>query len=91
MSAAVAGAAGGSALGGALSDFLGRKKALLAGDVLFTAGALLMAAAPDVAVIIAGMCGLPLSGLPCVIHGLTSLGPLKIPVFGRCSAAVRRS
>ncbi|EIE20094.1 general substrate transporter [Coccomyxa subellipsoidea C-169] len=54
VSAAVAGAAGGSALGGALSDFLGRKKALMAGDVLFTVGALLMSAAPDVSVIIAG-------------------------------------
>ncbi len=55
VSAAVGGAAGGSAAGGALSDWIGRKKALLAGDVLFAAGALLMAAAPGVAVIIAGL------------------------------------
>ncbi|CAL8471078.1 g10620 [Coccomyxa elongata] len=54
VSAAVGGAAGGSAAGGALSDWLGRKRALLAGDVLFAAGALLMAAAPGVSVIIAG-------------------------------------
>lgn len=55
VSAAVGGAAGGSAAGGALSDWLGRKKALLTGDVLFAAGALLMAAAPGVSVIIAGL------------------------------------
>lgn len=61
MSAAVAGAAGGSALGGLLSDLVGRKKALLAGDVLFAAGALLMAAAPDVPVIIAGARVLPVT------------------------------
>ena len=59
VSAAVAGAAGGSALGGLLSDLVGRKKALLAGDVLFAAGALLMAAAPDILVIIAGARVLP--------------------------------
>ncbi len=69
VSAAVAGAAGGSALGGALSDFLGRKKALMAGDVLFTVGALLMAAAPDVSVIIAGASALNTAQI-CVFFGM---------------------
>lgn len=45
MSAAVLGAGIGSAIGGWLSDQVGRKKALLLGDVLFTLGALGMAAA----------------------------------------------
>ncbi|KAA6422553.1 MAG: putative inositol transporter 2-like [Trebouxia sp. A1-2] len=45
VSAAVLGAGVGSAIGGWFSDQVGRKKALLVGDVLFTLGALLMAAA----------------------------------------------
>lgn len=54
VSAAVIGAAGGSALGGALGDFVGRKKTLLVGDALFAAGAILMAAAQGAGVLIAG-------------------------------------
>ncbi len=54
MSAAIVGAAVGSALGGLLSDSIGRKLALLAGDGLFTAGALCMATATSAAVLISG-------------------------------------
>jgi len=50
----VIGAAGGSALGGALGDFVGRKRTLLVGDALFAAGAILMAAAQGAGVLIAG-------------------------------------
>ena len=44
----------GSAIGGWFSDKVGRKKALLVGDVLFTLGALLMAAAGSPNALIAG-------------------------------------
>ena len=54
MSAAVLGAGVGSAIGGWFSDKVGRKKALLVGDVLFTLGALLMAAAGSPNSLIAG-------------------------------------
>lgn len=54
VSAAVLGAGIGSAVGGSFSDKLGRKTALLAGDVLFTVGALLMASAHYPQAIIAG-------------------------------------
>jgi MFS family permease len=54
VSAAVAGAAVGSAAGGVLSDVCGRKRALLAGDGLFAAGALAMAAAQHVSMLVAG-------------------------------------
>ena len=54
MSAAVVGAALGSAVGGMLSDRVGRKRALLAGDALFAAGALLMGLAQSAAALIAG-------------------------------------
>ena len=54
MSAAVVAAAVGSAMGGALSDAIGRKRALLAGDGLFAAGAIAMAAAPSVSALILG-------------------------------------
>ena len=54
VSAAVVGAAVGSAAGGALGDALGRKRALLASDALFAAGALAMALAPGVRVLVAG-------------------------------------
>lgn len=54
MSAAVLGAGVGSAIGGWFSDKLGRKKALLLGDLLFTVGALLMAAARSPNALIAG-------------------------------------
>ncbi len=48
------GAGVGSAIGGWFSDKVGRKKALLVGDVLFTLGALLMAAAGSPNALIAG-------------------------------------
>ena len=54
VSAAVIGAGFGSAIGGWLSDKLGRKKALLLGDVLFTLGALSMAAARSPNALITG-------------------------------------
>ena len=54
VSAAVVGAAFGSACGGALSDSLGRKAALKVADVFFVAGALVMAAAPGAAILVIG-------------------------------------
>lgn len=54
VSAAVLGAGIGSAIGGWFSDKVGRKSALLLGDVLFTAGALLMASARSPQAIIVG-------------------------------------
>ena len=54
MSAAVIGAAVGSAAGGLLSDRVGRKRTLLAGDALFAAGALLMGLAQSAAMLITG-------------------------------------
>lgn len=53
VSAAVLGAGAGAAVGGFVSDRLGRKTALLAGDVMFAFGAILMAAAgsPDVLIV----------------------------------------
>ncbi len=54
VSAAVLGAGVGSVIGGWFSDKVGRKKALLVGDVLFTLGALLMAAAGSPNSLIAG-------------------------------------
>lgn len=54
VSAAVIGAGFGSAIGGWLSDKLGRKKALLLGDVLFALGALSMAAARSPNALITG-------------------------------------
>ena len=54
VSAAVLGAGVGSACGGWFSDKIGRKTALLAGDILFTAGALLMASAHSPHAIIIG-------------------------------------
>lgn len=55
VSAAVFGAGLGSAIGGWFSDKVGRKKALLAGDILFAVGALLMAAAHSPHALIAGL------------------------------------
>ena len=54
VSAAVFAAALGAALGGAFGDHAGRKCALLLGDALFAAGAILMAAAQGVGTLIAG-------------------------------------
>lgn len=54
VSSAVVGAALGAACGGVASDRLGRKPVLLAADGLFALGAALMAAAPNVAMLIAG-------------------------------------
>ena len=54
VSAAIVGAALGSALGGLLSDRIGRKLALLAADCLFTTGALCMAFATSATALISG-------------------------------------
>ena len=54
VSMAVAGAAIGAAIGGWLNDKCGRKKSILLADVLFVAGAILMAAAPAPWMIILG-------------------------------------
>ena len=54
MSAAVVGAAVGSALGGYWSDRCGRKFSLKAADVFFAVGALVMALASNATVLILG-------------------------------------
>lgn len=54
MASAVVGAGAGAAAGGRLSDHLGRRAALAIADVLFCAGALAMAAARSVQVLILG-------------------------------------
>ncbi|CAJ1845786.1 unnamed protein product [Sphenostylis stenocarpa] len=54
VSMAIAGAIVGAALGGWINDAYGRKKATLLADVIFTLGAILMAAAPDPYVLILG-------------------------------------
>jgi SP family myo-inositol transporter-like MFS transporter 13 len=51
---AIAGAIVGAAFGGWINDAYGRKKATLLADVIFILGAILMAAAPDPYVLIAG-------------------------------------
>lgn len=57
VSAAIVGAGVGSVAGGWLADRVGRKAALLLADVLFTAGALAMAAAQDQYWLLAGKAG----------------------------------
>lgn len=54
MSMAVAGAIIGAAVGGWINDRFGRKISILVADVLFFAGALVMALAPSPRVIIVG-------------------------------------
>eukprot|EP00897_Mesotaenium_endlicherianum_P006073 jgi/Mesen1/5494/ME000276S04629 len=54
VSTAVLGAALGTAVGGSLADRLGRKRALLAADLVFTLGALAMAAAWGPGALLAG-------------------------------------
>ncbi|KAK2394296.1 putative inositol transporter [Trifolium repens] len=54
VSMAVAGAIVGAAFGGYMNDKMGRKKTILMADVVFTLGALVMAAAPTPWVIIIG-------------------------------------
>ncbi|KAH7572776.1 hypothetical protein JRO89_XS03G0010600 [Xanthoceras sorbifolium] len=54
VSMALVGAIIGAASGGWLNDSYGRKKATLLADVIFTAGAIVMAAAPDPYVLILG-------------------------------------
>ncbi|WJX80529.1 Integrin alpha chain-like protein (Alpha-int1) [Trifolium repens] len=54
VSMAIAGAIVGAAFGGWINDAYGRKKATLLADVIFILGAILMAAAPDPYVLIAG-------------------------------------
>ncbi|CAL0309591.1 unnamed protein product [Lupinus luteus] len=54
VSMAIAGAIFGAAAGGWINDVFGRKKATLLADVIFTVGAILMAAAPNSYVLIVG-------------------------------------
>ncbi|KAJ1383232.1 Sugar/inositol transporter [Sesbania bispinosa] len=54
VSMAIAGAIVGAAAGGWINDAYGRKKATLFADIIFTLGAILMAAAPDPYVLILG-------------------------------------
>ncbi|KAF5738328.1 inositol transporter 2 isoform X1 [Tripterygium wilfordii] len=54
VSMAVAGAIIGAAIGGWMNDKFGRRTAILSADVLFFIGAIIMAAAPDPAVLIVG-------------------------------------
>ena len=54
MSIALIGAAIGSLFSGSISDRIGRKKVILIADVLFTAGAALMAFAPTIAWLMVG-------------------------------------
>ncbi|GAY68203.1 hypothetical protein CUMW_262330 [Citrus unshiu] len=54
VSMALVGAIVGAASGGWINDAYGRKKATLLADVVFTAGAIIMAAAPDPYVLILG-------------------------------------
>lgn len=51
---AILGAIFGAAAGGWINDYYGRKKATLLADVIFTLGAILMAAAPNPYVLIVG-------------------------------------
>lgn len=68
MSMAIAGAVVGAAGGGLLNDRLGRKFCILASDIVFTTGALLMAAAPGPTVLI---CGRFLVGLGVGVASMT--------------------
>nr|VDD04563.1 unnamed protein product [Brassica oleracea] len=54
VSMALVGAMIGAASGGWINDYYGRKKATLLADVVFAAGAIVMAAAPDPYILIAG-------------------------------------
>ncbi|KAF4379190.1 inositol transporter 4 [Cannabis sativa] len=54
VSMAVAGAIAGAAIGGWISDSFGRKKSIIGADIVFFAGAIVMAAAPAPWVIIIG-------------------------------------
>lgn len=54
VSMALVGAMIGAAAGGLINDSIGRKKATLLADVVFTLGAIVMAAAPDAYVLIFG-------------------------------------
>lgn len=54
MSLALAGAAVGSLFSGTASDRWGRKKLIMFADILFTIGAIIMATAPSIAVLMLG-------------------------------------
>jgi MFS family permease len=54
VSMAIAGAIVGSILAGIYSDRLGRKKTIIVADVFFMGGAVVMAIAPDVGILIVG-------------------------------------
>lgn len=73
VSMAIAGAIIGAAFGGRINDRFGRKPAILAADVVFAAGAILMAASPNVGLLIAGRI---LVGLGVGVASLTA--PLYI-------------
>jgi SP family myo-inositol transporter-like MFS transporter 13 len=68
VSTAIAGAVVGAAVGGLLNDRLGRKFCILASDIVFTMGALLMAAAPGPMILI---CGRFLVGLGVGVASMT--------------------
>ena len=54
MSVTIAAAIFGSAVGGFLSDYIGRRPSILIADAVFAAGAVVMAVAPGPAVLILG-------------------------------------
>ena len=54
MSIALIGAAVGALFAGTISDKIGRKKVIIMADVLFTAGAVIMAAAPTIGCLMVG-------------------------------------
>ncbi|KAG0566811.1 hypothetical protein KC19_7G089300 [Ceratodon purpureus] len=68
VSMAIAGAVVGAAVGGLLNDRLGRKFCILASDIVFAMGALLMAAAPGPTILI---CGRFLVGLGVGVASMT--------------------
>lgn len=68
MSMAIAGAVVGAAVGGLLNDRLGRRFCILGSDIIFTIGALLMAAAPGPGILI---CGRFLVGLGVGVTSMT--------------------
>ncbi|EFN54539.1 hypothetical protein CHLNCDRAFT_8066, partial [Chlorella variabilis] len=83
VSAAIVGAGVGSVAGGWLADRVGRKAALLLADVLFTAGALAMAAAQDHCV---------LERRRALVGLGVGLASVTVPIFiAECSPPARRA
>eukprot|EP00210_Caulerpa_lentillifera_P001632 g1570.t1 len=83
VSSAILGAAFGAAIGGWLSDKIGRRTALLIGDGLFCTGAILMATATTVTALIIGR----------IIVGLgVGLASVTVPVYiAECSSVSLRA